>query len=91
MPGGPIRVTVTDPIFLDKSGERLKSPPVPPGPVGPLLPAVPQPPLVARPSGSVQLTVLAATTRLSVRAGSAVGTAIGLALGSYCRRYRAAR
>ena len=69
------------PDFLDKSAERLKSPPVPPGPVEPLQPAIPQPPLVARPSGSVQLTVLAATTRLSVRAGSAVGTAIGLALG----------
>ena len=29
----------------------------------------------------MQLTVLAATTRLSVRAGAAAGTAIGLALG----------
>jgi sarcosine oxidase, subunit alpha len=81
MPSGPIRVTVTAPILLDKSPERLKSRPIPSGPVEPLLPPVPQPPLVARPSGSVQLTVLAATTRLSVRAGSAVGTAIGLALG----------
>ena len=33
------------------------------------------------PASSVQLTALAATTRLSIRAGSAVGTAIGLALG----------
>ncbi len=81
MKSGPIRVTVADPIFLDKTAERLKPRPVPPGPVEPLLPPVPQPPLVARPSGSVQLTVLAATTRLSVRAGAAAGTAIGLALG----------
>jgi heterotetrameric sarcosine oxidase gamma subunit len=36
---------------------------------------------VAKPSGVVRLTVLAATTRLAVRAGSAAGTAIGLALG----------
>ena len=40
MPSGPIRVSVADPIFLDKSAERLKSRPVPPGPVEPLLPPV---------------------------------------------------
>jgi heterotetrameric sarcosine oxidase gamma subunit len=81
MPDGPLRVTVADPVFLDKSGELLKPGPVPPVPAEPPLPPVPQPPLVARASDSVQLTVLAATTRLSVRTGAAAGTAIGLALG----------
>src|SRR6202012_4624533 len=42
----------------------------------------PNPPaLVARPCAEAHLSVLAPTTRLSVRAGTAAATAIGLALG----------
>jgi heterotetrameric sarcosine oxidase gamma subunit len=47
----------------------------------PLVAAVTRPAPIARSCDSVQLTALAATTRLSIKAGSAVGTAIGLALG----------
>ena len=81
MPGGVIGVTVTEPVFLDKAGDRLRLPPLPRPAGEPLLAAVAQPAPVARACGSVQLTALAATTRLSIRAGAAVGTAIGLALG----------
>jgi sarcosine oxidase subunit alpha len=81
MPGGAIRVTISDAVFVDKAGERLRSRPAPRSAAEKLLePGVVTVP-VARPSGLVQLTVLAATRRLSVRAGSAAGTAIGLALG----------
>jgi heterotetrameric sarcosine oxidase gamma subunit len=76
-----IAVTVTAPVFLDKAGERLRPRPLPRPTIEPLLAAEPLPPPVARASSSVQLTALAPTTRLSVRAGSAAGTAIGLALG----------
>jgi sarcosine oxidase subunit alpha len=81
MPGGAIGVTVTEPVFLDRTGDRLRARPLPPAASEPLLAAVDRTAPVARPSGSVQLTVLAPTTRLSIRAGSAAGTAIGLALG----------
>jgi sarcosine oxidase, subunit alpha len=81
MPDGAIRVAVTDPVFVDKSGARLRSRPVRQPLAATLLPPVVEPALVARPSGVVQLAALAGTTRLSVRAGSAAGTAIGLALG----------
>jgi sarcosine oxidase, subunit alpha len=86
MPGGAIPVTVADPVFVDKAGKRLRSRLVAPGPVAVgvgagLLDSSVGPAPVALQSGSVQLTALAATTRLSVRAGAAVGTAIGLALG----------
>ncbi|HEY0422641.1 MAG TPA: glycine cleavage T C-terminal barrel domain-containing protein, partial [Rhodopila sp.] len=79
--GGAILVAVVDPVFVDKAGERSRPRPVPRRGIEPLLAAVPQPALVARASSSVRLAVLAATTRLSVRAGSAASTAIGLALG----------
>jgi sarcosine oxidase, subunit alpha len=81
MPGGPITVTVTEPLFHDKPGVRLRPQPLPRPPTEPLLPAQDQPAPIARPSDTVQLTTLAPTTRLSIRAGSAAGTAIGLALG----------
>jgi heterotetrameric sarcosine oxidase gamma subunit len=81
MADGAIRVTVTGPLFVDKAGERLKSRPVPFPAAATLLPPLVEPMRVARPSGVVQLAALAATRRLSVRAGSAAGTAIGLALG----------
>jgi sarcosine oxidase, subunit alpha len=81
MPDGAIRVTVVDPVFVDKAGERLRARPVPRATPEPLQAGSPQPAPVARPSGSVQLAVLAPTTRLSVRAGSAAATAVGLVLG----------
>jgi heterotetrameric sarcosine oxidase gamma subunit len=81
MPGGAIQVTVTDPVFVDKAGERLRSRPVPSVVAAALLDLGVEPGPVALPSRLVRLTALAGTTRLSVRAGSAVGTAIGLALG----------
>jgi sarcosine oxidase subunit alpha len=80
-PSGPIRVAVADPVFVDKPGERLTPRPLPRRPSEPLLPGTVKPTPVARLSHVVQLAVLAATTRLSVRAGSAASTAIGLALG----------
>jgi sarcosine oxidase subunit alpha len=81
MPGGSIPVTVTGPVFVDTAGHRLRGHAVPNWTGEPLLAGRVLPAPVARPSGVVQLTVLAATTRLSVRAGSAAATAIGLALG----------
>jgi heterotetrameric sarcosine oxidase gamma subunit len=80
-PGGTIPVTVTDPVFVDKAGERPRSRSESRAGTEPLPPAVDQPVPTARPGGAVQLAVLAPTSRLSVRAGHAAGTAIGLALG----------
>jgi sarcosine oxidase, subunit alpha len=79
--GGAIDVTVAEPVFLDRAGERLRTEPQPRRAPEPLVPAVDPPPPVARACASVQLNVLAPTARLSIRAGSAAGTAIGLALG----------
>ncbi|MEA2738382.1 MAG: sarcosine oxidase, subunit alpha [Acetobacteraceae bacterium] len=81
MPAGAIDVTVTDPVFHDKFGERLRARAAATPAAAELLPARDQPAPIARASGSVQLTALAPTTRVSIRAGSAAGTAIGLALG----------
>jgi sarcosine oxidase subunit alpha len=81
MPGGPIDVMVTEPMFLDKAGDRLRVQPTPRPARESLLPATDRPAPVARPCDGVQLTLLAPTTRLSIRAGPAAGTAIGLALG----------
>ena len=74
-------VTVTDPTLVDRSGERLGIGPPPHGSIDPLEPARNQTAPVARPSDSVNLTLLAPTTRLSVKAASPAATAIGLALG----------
>ena len=81
MPRGAIRVTVTDPVFVDKAGERVRAKPVERKTEAVLLDPVVPPVPVARPSSVVQMAVLAPTTRLSVRAGPAAATAIGLALG----------
>jgi heterotetrameric sarcosine oxidase gamma subunit len=81
MRGGTVQVTVIDPVLLDKPGERLRMRAGPRQASEKLLPAVDQPAPVARASNSVQLTILALTSRLSVRAGYAAGTGIGLALG----------
>ena len=78
---GAIAVTVTDPVLVDKSGERLRPRLLPRPSIDPLLPAENQTAHVARPGGSVNLTVLAPTTRLSIHAGSSAATGIGLALG----------
>jgi sarcosine oxidase subunit alpha len=78
---GVIQVTVTEPVFIDKAGERLRTRPLPRPARESVLPVNEQPAPVARPCGSVQLTALASTTRLSVRAGTSAATAIGLALG----------
>jgi sarcosine oxidase subunit alpha len=80
-PNGAIGVTVSEPVFLDKTGDRLRAQPTPRAAAEPLLPAMDQPAPVARPCATVQLTALAPTTRLAIRAGSTAGTAIGLALG----------
>ena len=79
--GGMAKVLVTDPVFVDKAGERLRPRTLPPVQAEPLLPAIGPQALVARPCDSVQLTMLASTTRISVQAGPAAGTAIGFALG----------
>ncbi|HEY0183776.1 MAG TPA: sarcosine oxidase subunit alpha family protein [Rhodopila sp.] len=81
MPGRTIEVTIVAPVFIDKTGERLRPQPLLRSAQQPLPPGRDEPAPVARPSASVQLTALASTTRLSVRAGSAAATAIGLALG----------
>ena len=81
MPGGDIAVTVVDPVFVDKPGQRLKVRPVQPVPAEPLLPPRPWLAPTCRPAGPVRLTILAPTTRLAVRAGGAAATAIGLASG----------
>jgi sarcosine oxidase subunit alpha len=80
-PGGAIPVMVTDPVFVDKAGDRLNSNPPPRRATETLLPTRDQPSPIARPCASVHLAALAPITRLSIRAGSAAGTAIGLALG----------
>jgi sarcosine oxidase, subunit alpha len=80
-PRAAVRVTVTDAVFFDKSGERLRARPVPRRPPEPLLRPVVQQAPIASPGGSVQLSMLAATIRVLVHAGPAAGTAIGLALG----------
>ena len=74
-------VTVTDPIFLDRTDERLRTYPGVSPPAEPLLPAVDNQPPVARPARSVRLAALDPATRLAIRAGTAAATAIGLALG----------
>jgi heterotetrameric sarcosine oxidase gamma subunit len=79
--GGTIDVTVTEPAFLDRARERLRTEPLPRRATEPLAPGVVQPPPVARTCASVQLAALAPTARLVIRAGSAASTAIGLALG----------
>ena len=81
MPRGAIAVTVTNPVFVDKPGERVRAQAVPRGEPAVLLPNGVETAPVARASASVQLSVLAPTTRLSVRAGAAAATGIGLALG----------
>jgi sarcosine oxidase subunit alpha len=81
---GDVAVTLADPVFVDKDGKRQRAGPVSPrGPAEPLSPAstTPAPSLTARPSGEVGMALLAAQTRLCVRAGSAAATAIGLSLG----------
>jgi sarcosine oxidase subunit alpha len=78
---GPVAVTVTDPVFLDKPGERLRCGDFTQPPAQPLLPAVPESAFVARPCDAVRLSILAPTLRLSIRAGASAATAIGLALG----------
>lgn len=80
-PAGAISVAVTDPVLLDKPGERLRPRLLPRPAIDSLLPAEKQITLAARPSASVQLAALAPTTRLSIQAASAAATAIGLALG----------
>jgi sarcosine oxidase subunit alpha len=85
MPNGAISVSVTEPVFHDKPGDRLRprSSPRLASRLArqPLLPAGGENAPVARSYDSVQISALAGTTRLAVRAGSAAGTAIGLALG----------
>jgi sarcosine oxidase subunit alpha len=78
--GGLIPVTVTNPMFLNNP-DRLCLRPVGRSMVEPLVPVTPQRAPVAQPGESVQLSILAGTTRLAVRAGSTVGTTIGMALG----------
>jgi sarcosine oxidase, subunit alpha len=75
-------VTVTDPVFHDRSGERLRaaSSNLRP-PAESLLAAVEVSPPVARPAKSVQLAALEPATRLAIRGGTAAATAIGLAFG----------
>ena len=74
-------VTVTDPIFHDRTGERLRARPGLPPPAEPPLPPVDNPPPVARPARSVRLAAVDPATRLAIRAGTAAATAIGLTLG----------
>jgi sarcosine oxidase subunit alpha len=81
MPSGAIGVTIGEPVFLDKAGDRLCAQPKPRVASESLLAAEDQPAPVSRPCATVQLTALAPTTRLAIRAGSAAGTAIGLSLG----------
>ena len=78
---GVTEVVVTEPVFVDKAGERLRIQPTAHGGFEPLLPLIEQTAPVARPSASVRLAVMARTTRLSIRAGPAGATLIGLALG----------
>jgi sarcosine oxidase subunit alpha len=77
MPGRPIEVTVTEPVFLDRPPQR---PVTRPSPL-PLSPPVAQPAPVARPARTVRLAALAPATLLSVRAGPGAATAIGMAIG----------
>jgi sarcosine oxidase subunit alpha len=76
-----VEVTVTDKVFLDKAGERLRLPKLPIPGIAKLAPMADHPAPVARACNSVRLAALAPITRLSVRAGAASATAIGLALG----------
>ncbi|WP_428486093.1 sarcosine oxidase subunit alpha family protein [Rhodopila sp.] len=76
-----VRVTVTEPLFYDKSGERPHASPGPRPPGASLLPATVTPAPVARPAASVRLAALTPATRLCVRAATAAATAIGLAIG----------
>ena len=78
---GSVAVTVTDPVFLDKQGERLRGRAFAQPPAQPLPPATPEAAAVARASDSVRLSILAPTMRLNIRAGASAATAIGLALG----------
>jgi sarcosine oxidase, subunit alpha len=81
MPGGAVKVAVTDSVFVDPPGKKLRPSPAPRPPTQPLLSAESWRAPVARPSAAVRLAMLAPTTRLSVQAGSAAATRIGLAIG----------
>ncbi len=79
--GRDVAVTVTEPVFHDPEGLRLRPASVPPVAAENLLPATPRPSLISRPAATASLRTVAPTTRLSVRAGPAAATAIGLAIG----------
>jgi sarcosine oxidase, subunit alpha len=81
MPWRVIEVTVTDAVFHDKTGERLRAQPSIRLPPLPLPPAEIQPAPVARAAGSVRLAALAPVTLLSIRGGAGAATAIGMAIG----------
>jgi sarcosine oxidase, subunit alpha len=76
-----IEAVVVDPVFHDRSGERLRVQPGPRPALLPLLPAVSHPAPVARPAASVHMVALAPMTLLAVRAGSHAATSIGLGIG----------
>ncbi|HYZ23349.1 MAG TPA: sarcosine oxidase subunit alpha family protein [Rhodopila sp.] len=79
--GRGVSVSVTEPVFHDPQGERLRVAGVPFARFEELLPAQGDPAQVAVPVESVTLRAPAPTIRLSVRAGAAGATAIGLAVG----------
>ncbi len=76
-----IDVTVTKPIFHDEAGDRLRPQPTPPSAPEPLLPPRHPPPFDTIDTPTFRVSMLAPTTRLSIRAGTAAVSGIGLALG----------
>jgi len=78
---GTVDVTVTEPIFYDPTGERLRAASLPTAAVEPLPPAAPSTPPEASLADGVDLAMLEPVTRLNVRAASPAASGIGLALG----------
>jgi sarcosine oxidase, subunit alpha len=78
---GAVDVTVTESVFYDPGGERLRATPAPTGSTETLPPPNPIAPPVAAQADGVDLVVLPPVTRINVRAASQAASGIGMALG----------
>jgi heterotetrameric sarcosine oxidase gamma subunit len=78
---GSVEVTVVKPVFHDPAGDRLRGVPGQPAEIQTMLPRVPDASMDAQTAIGVDLAVLPAVTRLSVRAGAAAASGMGMAMG----------
>jgi sarcosine oxidase subunit alpha len=79
--GRTMEVTVVDPVFYDKPGDRLRPRAIEIPALLPLAAAPPAPPAEAIHGEGVRIAPLPPATLLAIRAGNAAATGIGMALG----------